>query len=262
MPKGVYIRSEEHKRHISEAKKGYRHSEEARRNMSEARKGKPRKPFSEEHRKKLSEVRKGRVLSEEWRKNLSESHKGEKHYCYGKRLSEETRKKIGDANRGERHPFYGKHLSEEHRRKIAEAHRGKVFSDEHRRNLSGRVVSEEQRRKLSERMSGENSPCWRGGISFEPYCHKFNEAFKERVREFFGRKCVECGTPENGKKLSVHHVNFNKMSCCDDTPPLFVVLCPSCHSKTNFNREYWEEHFTKIIEEQYGGECYMREEGA
>ena len=52
-------------------------------------------------------------------------------------------------------------------------------------------------------------------------------------------------------------VNFNKKTCCDNSIPLFVALCHSCHSKTGFNRDYWQEHFTLIINEQYGGRCYL-----
>lgn len=110
--------------------------------------------------------------------------------------------------------------------------------------------------------TGEKSTTWKGGISFEPYCPKFNNEFKERVRAFFGYRCVECGSPQNGVKLPIHHVNFNKNACCDGTLPLFVPLCPSCHSKTNHNRPYWQEHFTQIINETFGGKCYLPKAGA
>jgi len=95
----------------------------------------------------------------------------------------------------------------------------------------------------SENRCGENSPAWRGGISFEPYCHEFNEAFKESIREKFGRVCFLCPTTEEGndRKLSIHHVSYNKDCLCDDSDCEFVPLCASCHSKTNFNREYWEQ---------------------
>jgi hypothetical protein len=108
--------------------------------------------------------------------------------------------------------------------------------------------------------SGEDCPFWRGGVSFEPYCPKFNESFKERVRNFFGRICVECGKSEeeNGKKLSVHHVSYRKDACCNsEITPLFVPLCHSSHTKTNHNREYWDEWFTHLIYTQFGGQCFL-----
>ena len=136
--------------------------------------------------------------------------------------------------------------------------------EEHRRKVSEALKespSEEHRRKVSNARKDRNGN-WNGGISFEPYCPKFNREFKERVRSFFGYRCAECGAPQNGKKLAVHHVNFNKMSCCDNTPPLFVPLCRSCHARTQKDREYWEEHFTRMINEYHGGACYFPKEEA
>lgn len=90
---------------------------------------------------------------------------------------------------------------------------------------------------------GKNSPGWRGGVSFEPYCHKFNEKFKESIREKFGRVCFLCPTTEeeNGRRLSVHHVDYNKDCLCDDSGCEFVPLCIPCHSKTNHDHDCWEK---------------------
>jgi hypothetical protein len=122
----------------------------------------------------------------------------------------------------------------------------------------GKKASEELKLKFSEMRKGDKHPNWRGGISKFPYCEKFDNDLRERVREFFGRKCVECGKPEEKRKLCVHHVNFDKETCCNSSKPLFVCLCLPCHLKTNWNRQYWEKHFTDIINEQYGGECYIK----
>lgn len=110
----------------------------------------------------------------------------------------------------------------------------------------GRTLSKEHRKKLSDAgiglLAGEKNPMWRGGVSFEPYCPKFNERFKESIREKFDRTCFLCPTTEeeNGRKLGVHHVNYNKDCLCDDSECEFVPLCNKCHTKTNHNREYWE----------------------
>lgn len=74
------ILSEEHKKKISEARKGIKrgpHSEEARKRMSEAQRerGSNRGPHSEEHKKKISESLKGKPPSEETRKKISETLK-------------------------------------------------------------------------------------------------------------------------------------------------------------------------------------------
>ena len=140
----------------------------------------------------------------------------------------------------------GKTLSEEHKRKLSESEKGKTVTDEAKRKMSkankGKTLTDETKRKISEAKKGDKNHFWKGGISFEPYCIKFNKAYKESVRELFGRKCFLCGKTEedNGKKLDVHHVNYNKACGCDSTLCICVPLCHSCHMKTNGNRDYWE----------------------
>ena len=62
---------------------------------------------------------------------------------------------------------------------------------------------------------------------------------------------------ENKRKLDVHHVNYDKMVCCNEIKPLFVALCRSHNVMANNNRNYWQEHFTRIINEKYEGKCYI-----
>ena len=153
---------------------------------------------------------------------------------------------------------------------------GKVFRDTNWRVSTGRtktcsneckykyigILSKNRERSLDEFVRGENHPNWQGGISFEPYCPKFNKEFKERVRAFFNYRCVECGKTqeEEGRALCCHHVNYNKKTCCDNTIPLFVPLCDTCHKRTNRHRDYWQLHFTELIYLQHGGKCYYSQE--
>ncbi|WP_048190704.1 hypothetical protein [Methanobacterium sp. SMA-27] len=105
---------------------------------------------------------------------------------------------------------------------------------------------------------GENSPHWKGGVSFAPYCPEFNAAFRERVRDYWGRKCILCGMDEaeHEIKMIVHHVNYNKDTLCNDEQPLFVTLCKHCHPKTNFRRNWWEEYFFNWIMLYFNGVSY------
>ena len=133
--------------------------------------------------------------------------------------------------------------------------------------MFGKHHSERTNKKISKALKGkycgEKCPCWKGGKSFEPYCEKFNDEFKKRVREFWDRKCVLCSKNEieNGRKLCVHHVTYNKESCCDDSIPLFVAICNSYHGKTNSNQKCWEEKFKRIIySRNIDGKCFYTEE--
>jgi hypothetical protein len=184
-----------------------------------------RKPCPEEVKRKISNTLRGRVFTEEWHRKQSEAHKG-------KKLPEETKKKLSDALKGRDFPH--KYLPR----------------------------SEETKKKISIAFTGERHPNWQGGKSYEPYCKKFKTPFKERVRIFFGRVCVGCGKKESdsNRRLDIHHVNYDKKVCCNENERLFVALCPSCHGKTQFNKEMWKKHYTKIINDKYNGKCYYTQE--
>lgn len=86
---------------------------------------------------------------------------------------------------------------------------------------------------------GPKSSNWRGGISSWPYCPKFNESLKERVRSQFGRRCFLSGKEENGRKLAVHHCDYLKSQGCQGQRWSLLPLDHSWHSKTNTKRWYW-----------------------
>lgn len=110
--------------------------------------------------------------------------------------------------------------------------------------------TEEEKRKLSESKKGAKNPAWKGGISFKPYCAKFDIAFKHRIRAKFGFECFLCGksTKENCRALCVHHVNYNKACGCDeDKTCQFVPLCIRCHNKTNANRDFLQALIMEML---------------
>jgi hypothetical protein len=242
--------TEENKLKISLALKGRIVSQETRQRMSLAQKG---KTFSEESRHKLSLAKqgqgKGRKVSEETKRKISLQHMGNK-ICVGRILSEETKLKMSKAQMGKtfseetrakmslnhanfkgvNSPAYGTHLSEERKLKISKAHMGITFSEERRLKISG-----------------ENSRLWRGGSSHESYPQEFNHQLKESIRERDGYFCQFCHAEQNGRKLIVHHIDYNKYNL---QPNNLISLCNNCHGKTNFNREYYTEYFDCLLNKE------------
>ena len=137
---------------------------------------------------------------------------------------------------------------------------------------------------MSECRTGEKNPNWNGGP--KDYCVKFKYGtFRNRCRAYFNNICVLCGLPAGEETLDVHHVYYNKKACCEVSedgkyysdlgikgapktfeiigdPNKFVPLHHKCHSLTTPKpvREHYARHFEKVINEQYGGECYYTEE--
>lgn len=101
-------------------------------------------------------------------------------------------------------------------------------------------------RSISEALSGEKNPSWRGGISYEPYCERFNSVFKKAVRIRDNFVCQLCGLEQDNEELSIHHIHYDKNNCYPDV----VSLCRPCHMKVNYNRSYWETHFEKHLSER------------
>ncbi len=225
-------------------RKGEHHTEEAKRRLSTAMKNSrlnaehlqrlSERPVTKETRKKMSDAQKGKRLSAEHIRRVSNAMKG-------RRLSPEHIRKLSETKRNSKNCM-------EHMRRLSEANKGKHPTKETRRRLSKAIRNSkhcvEQRKRLHENQKGEGNPRWLGGISFLPYCHKFNKQLKERIRDRDNRTCQLCGERENGRKLDVHHVHYDKEDCDPD----LIALCSRCNAKANTNRDYYEGLFTKRLE--------------
>jgi len=206
------------------------------------------RPRSEESKRRMSKKMKGRRTrelgyrhSEETKCKIKESNKGRCLRGLGYRHSEETRHKIGKANKVR---STGKKQSEKTIRKRSEAMKGK----------NTYIRNKDIRHRMSIAKQGKNHPNWQNGISFEPYCHKFNNQLRSKIKE---RDNYQCQMPDclctqldslalHRKRLSVHHIHYDKPNCAPD----LITLCIICNNKANFNRDYWEALFMSKLRER------------
>jgi hypothetical protein len=211
----------------------------------------------------------GKQLSIEHKEKIALAQMGEKNHRYGKIVSQETKIKMSASHSGEKNSMYGKPRTPEVKTKLSIAHLGKHLSDEHKQKIAmgvkgktghmrGKHHTEKTKLKMSIAQSGENNAQWEGGKSFEPYCPKWTYDLRRRIRSFFDHRCVICGKSDESdiRKLSCHHVTYDKNACCDGKPVQFAALCISCHAKTNFGKSRWEAMLHRTIDEIYDGRSY------
>lgn len=87
---------------------------------------------------------------------------------------------------------------------------------------------------------------WLGGISKEPYAFKFDYEIKEFIKKRDNYTCQNPYCYGIGKKLCIHHINYDKKNTDPDN---LITLCLSCNSRANGNREYWEQLYCNIIKQ-------------
>jgi len=154
----------------------------------------------------------------------------------GKVHSEETKLKISNK-------LKNRVLSEEHKIKIGLANKNKIHSEEWNKNYSLANKGKIAWNKGKSFLSMEKNPNWKGGISFEKYTISWTNTLKRSIRERDNYTCRLCGLSQCEKSFSVHHIDYNKDNC---NPNNLITLCNKCHSKTNFNREYWMQFFNNL----------------
>lgn len=173
--------------------------------------------------------------------------KGKRITPLGYRHSEETKSKIGLGNKGKTSPYKGVPMLEEQKQKISQTKKVRGYSKEYReairqRMLSnkhglGTVLSIEAKARLAASKMGVSNPMWNGGISKFPYPFAFNKQLKEIIRKRDKGTCQICYKQENGREHFIHHIDYDKNNL--DLLNL-ILICHSCHSKTNNHRKYWQ----------------------
>lgn len=132
------------------------------------------------------------------------------------------------------HPSY---LTKESKIKISKTMKGRFFSKEHRKKLSLASIG-------NKKAIGNKNGHWLGGKSFEKYTIDWTNTLKRAIRERDHYNCIICGEQQGETTFCVHHIDYNKKNC---NPDNLITICRRCHTKTNFNRNYWIKYFKNII---------------
>jgi len=212
---------------------GKRHSEETKARIGAKNRG--RKP-SEETRKKMSKSRMGR---KSWNEGLTKETdprlKRHSEVLKGTKHTPEAKKKMSEVRMGEKNHFFGKKHTRNSIKKMSESKKGQIAWNR------GLTKNTDTRIK---RYSGENHPCWKGGIANYPYGVTWTKELKVLIKERDNYACQVCGNTKRWR-LTVHHIDYVKMNC---NPSNLITLCKNCNGKANYDRPFWKAYFSQLIQ--------------
>lgn len=127
------------------------------------------------------------------------------------------------------------------------------------------MCTEEGRKTISRiakvRQKGETNSNWKGGSSLVNYPSEFNNSLRSIIKKRDNYTCQLCGfygkggKLKTGRRMSVHHIDYDKKNSAKCN---LILLCNSCHSKTNTNndkRRDWTSLFNNKILEAGHTEC-------
>ena len=238
---------------IGDRNRGASKSVETRKKLSEAHTG---KTLSDKHRENI-----GRATRKMWMDGVFDSPETRAAYSRqgkatkGSKRTEEQRRKISESHRGMSMPWLhtpeaiakrvakliGKQQSKEANQRRSLAQKGRVFTEEHRLNLS---------KSLKGLYTGENASGFKDGKSLSPYPRDFGAYIKSYIRRRDNYECQSCGENVRGKgKGQVHHIDNIKENTDEDN---LILLCVPCHQAvhgkkniTNEMIEYLKSRLTR-----------------
>lgn len=206
---------------------------------------------------------KRKPMSEETKRKIGKSNKGKKRTKEQKHLiSSRTKEAMENVNVWNKGMKWSKEKIEEEREKQKRIHKLKPEISKRQAELAiERWKNKEYRDKVTNSiresridyvpwnkgLPPQKQPGWRGGISCEPYCDSWLDLdYKKSIKERDDYKCQNPNCSGNYKRLSIHHIDYNKKNCFPDN---LITLCNPCNSKANQNREFWCLFYKKILEE-------------
>ena len=160
--------------------------------------------------------------------------------------------------------------TEESKRKISKANKGKRRSLEQRQALSIAMTGKKtgpmpqaHRQAISNGLKGHDTPDWvrerisegvrkyyrRNGLGIvRIYPPEFNAILKRRImcRDGFQCRNPGCKSTGKGRRLGLHHINYDKQDCRDEN---LITLCRSCNTRANYvSKHLWMLFYQFIVE--------------
>lgn len=189
-----------------------------------------------------SQIQKTLWQDPEYRSRQSEALKSQAQTKVSRQNRSKALKKLWQ-NPDHRHRMMEKWGNEASREKRSRATKETWKDTTYRRKFSEYMKRRWENPEYRQGFTGENHPNWQGGVSFEPYPPEFNGALKWQIRKRDSQSCAICGK----RALCVHHINYKKD---DNRFENLITLDRACHSKTNFNRRFWQIVLSPIAQKR------------
>lgn len=94
--------------------------------------------------------------------------------------------------------------------------------------------------------SGEKNTNWKGGLSRAPYPYNWASISKSII-ERDGAICMNPNCGSNDERITVHHIDYDKMNC---NPVNLIAVCATCNSIANFGRQQWHVYYMDVQKER------------
>ena len=137
----------------------------------------------------------------------------------------------------------GEYLSKEVRERINVAKRGKPTWNKGKLDW----LSSEQKENIriaNFKRSGNTTGL---RIHTNWYTKEFNKKLKTEIMERDGYQCCNPGCFGLTKRLTVHHIDYNKQNC---RPLNLITLCSSCNARANTYRNSLFNFYKILVEEK------------
>lgn len=155
-------------------------------------------------------------------------------------------------NLGKPSPLIGRKCSQDHIEKVRQSRLGRTCSLATRLKISqahlGMRPSEETRRKLviSHLKVDGKSPSNQRFYWSSGWIRTRNNIYA--MDNYLCQECGKrCSTRKNEDRICCHHIDYN---INNNEQSNLITLCASCHTKTNYTRKDWTEHFRLKKEKQ------------